>query len=184
MTASRSLPHRIGGNLSLDLANTITWRGTGREFDHLADPDAVIAWASEVGLVAEGMSLKQDERVELVEDIHRLRDAVQEAGAAVAAGQRPPASALATIRDTAARSLANADLAGAPAKLIFCGADRIVGTIAWAAFDLLRGDELGRLKQCPTDDCRWLFIDRTKNGSRRWCDMATCGDRAKKRRSR
>jgi len=79
--------------------------------------------------------------------------------------------------------LAAASLVGTPVRLDFVRDDRIVGPIAWAALDLLRGDELGRLKQCPPEDCRWLFIDRTKNGSRRWCEMATCGNRAKKGRA-
>jgi predicted RNA-binding Zn ribbon-like protein len=78
--------------------------------------------------------------------------------------------------------MASADLAGAPLQLSFKGADRILGPVAWAAMDLLRSDELDRLKQCPAHDCHWLFLDRSKNGSRRWCEMSTCGDRAKKRR--
>ena len=67
---------------------------------------------------------------------------------------------------------------------LFLADGKIVGTVAWAALDLFRGDELSRLKQCPPDDCQWLFIDRTKNASRRWCDMGTCGNRAKKQAHR
>jgi len=48
----------------------------------------------------------------------------------------------------------------------------------------LRSDELDLLKRCPADNCRWLFLDRTKNRSRRWCDMATCGNQAKARKHR
>jgi predicted RNA-binding Zn ribbon-like protein len=87
---------------------------------------------------------------------------------------------LQVIRDFAASALRSAAISGAPAIFDFEGIDQIVGAIAWAALDLFRGDELSRLKQCPPDDCQWLFIDRTKNLSRRWCDMATCGNRAKK----
>lgn len=65
-------------------------------------------------------------------------------------------------------------------RLSFTGGDRIIGPVAWAALDLLRGSELDRLKQCPPHDCHWLFVDRTKNGSRRWCEMATFGERAKR----
>jgi predicted RNA-binding Zn ribbon-like protein len=70
-------------------------------------------------------------------------------------------------------------LTGSPATIEFTHGDRILGPLAWAAVDLLRGDELNRLKRCPQHDCHWLFIDRTKNRSRRWCEMATCGNRAK-----
>lgn len=179
-TADRApLPDRIAGNLALDLANTISWRGTAREIDHLADADGILAWARTAGLIA-GFPLPASQRKKLVDDVYRLRGAIDQAGAAIAQGATPSKRALATIRDFAARSLAGATLTGSPAGFDFAGTDRIIGPLAWAALDLLRGDELDRLKQCPPDDCRFLFIDRTKNGSRRWCSMAACGDRAKK----
>jgi predicted RNA-binding Zn ribbon-like protein len=45
-------------------------------------------------------------------------------------------------------------------------------------------DELGRVKICPADDCRWAFYDSSRNGSRQWCSMAVCGNRAKARAHR
>ena len=180
MTKS-SFPHRVGGDLALDLANTISWRGTEREIDHLADADAILAWARDVKLIDAGFSITASQRATLVDDVHRLRRAIDQAGAAIARGDAPPVPAMVTIRDLAARSLAAASLTNAPLNFKFAGVDHIIGPLAWAALDLLRSDELDRLKQCPPDDCRWLFIDRTKNRSRRWCDMATCGNRAKKR---
>ncbi|HWX47123.1 MAG TPA: ABATE domain-containing protein [Roseomonas sp.] len=184
MTIRSALPHRVAGDLALDFANTISWRGTPRETDHLADGDAILAWAKEMGLVEPGFAVPDGGKDALVRDAHRLRDAITAAAGAIALGTTSPAPALATIRDLAARSLAAASLTGAPAQMEFTNTDRILGPLAWAALDLLRGGELGRLKRCPSADCHWLFVDRTKNGSRRWCDMATCGDRAKKRRHR
>jgi predicted RNA-binding Zn ribbon-like protein len=174
----------VGGNLALDLANTISWCGTAREYDHLANCDSILAWAQEVGLVPMDFSLPDDKVDGLAHEVRALRDAVTQAGAAVAQGRPPPTKALATIRDLAARSLAAASPSGAPIELGFADEDRITGPIAWAALDLFRSGELPRLKQCPAEACRWLFIDRTKNGSRRWCDMATCGNQAKARRAR
>ena len=49
--------------------------------------------------------------------------------------------------------------------------------VAAAAHELLLGDEIGRLKRCGY--CPWLFLDRSKNGSRRWCSMEDCGTQAK-----
>ncbi|WP_126977699.1 CGNR zinc finger domain-containing protein [Frigidibacter oleivorans] len=178
------LPRRVGGNLALDLANTFSFRGTAREVDHLATVEAVRRWAVAAGLIEDGWSPATDEARTLVATVHRLRRAVDATGAAIAHSEEPPAEALATIRDLAAGSLARATLAGVPAHLSFDGPDRIVGPVAWAALDLLRGSDLDRLKQCPPEDCHWLFIDRTKNGSRRWCEMATCGDKAKRRARR
>ena len=39
-----------------------------------------------------------------------------------------------------------------------------------------------RVKECDNETCRWLFVDMSKNRSRRWCDMKDCGNRAKARR--
>jgi hypothetical protein len=44
--------------------------------------------------------------------------------------------------------------------------------------------ELTRVKICPADDCRWAFYDSSRNGSRQWCSMAVCGNRAKARAHR
>jgi predicted RNA-binding Zn ribbon-like protein len=50
---------------------------------------------------------------------------------------------------------------------------------ARSALGLIASDETERLKVCP--NCEWLFIDRSRNRSRTWCDMAVCGNRAKAR---
>jgi predicted RNA-binding Zn ribbon-like protein len=50
---------------------------------------------------------------------------------------------------------------------------------------LLESDRLGRVKRCPgSSDCGWLFLDSSKNASRRWCSMAHCGTEAKVRATR
>ena len=175
-----SFLHRIAGDIALDLANTVSWRGTDREIDHLASAGDIVAWAKEGGLVAGSYAIDASECDMLINRTRALRSAIGEPGAAIAQGGEPPSSAFDIIRDLAAGALRSAAVSGVPAILEFEGIDQIVDTIAWAALDLLRGDELSRLKQCPPDDCQWLFIDRTKNLSRRWCDMATCGNRAKK----
>lgn len=175
-----ALLHRVAGNLALDLVNTIAWRGTDREIDHLATAGDILEWAREGGLVGPRFEIAAAEQPALVTRTLALRSAISEAGSAIAGGDPPPPDALKAIGAAAADALRTADLAGAPARFAFHGIDRIVGAVAWSALDLLRGDELSRLKQCPPAHCRWLFIDRTKNGSRRWCDMATCGNRAKK----
>ncbi|TFV30990.1 hypothetical protein E4K66_32060 [Bradyrhizobium frederickii] len=175
-----SLPHRVAGNLALDLANTISWRGTDREIDHLATPADILAWSRAAGLTDGHFAVRPADHKALMKGILDLRLAIGEVGSAIAAGKPPPRAALDIIRDYAAKALRTASLQGRPVSLRFQGIDSITGAVAWSALDLLRSDELSRLKQCPSDDCRWLFIDRTKNGSRRWCEMSTCGNRAKK----
>jgi predicted RNA-binding Zn ribbon-like protein len=60
----------------------------------------------------------------------------------------------------------------------------IFGPIAESAAQLLTSDRLGYVKQCPSDTCGWLFLDTSRNHSRHWCSMATCGTPAKVRRFR
>lgn len=54
--------------------------------------------------------------------------------------------------------------------------------MALAAARLLEREDLSRLRECQDDDCGWLFLDRSKNGSRRWCSSADCGNRARAKR--
>jgi predicted RNA-binding Zn ribbon-like protein len=56
--------------------------------------------------------------------------------------------------------------------------------VALSAAELLASPRLARVKACPLPEggCGWLFLDETKNGTRRWCSMAHCGARAKNRR--
>ncbi|HEY0814562.1 MAG TPA: CGNR zinc finger domain-containing protein, partial [Pseudonocardia sp.] len=66
------------------------------------------------------------------------------------------------------------DLGAEPVELI---GDRA----AQQTLDLLTGDELARVRECPLDagGCGWLFLDHSRNGSRRWCRMADCGNKVK-----
>jgi predicted RNA-binding Zn ribbon-like protein len=64
------------------------------------------------------------------------------------------------------------------------GLDRVLYPILRSAAELLTSDELDRVAQCGGEDCHWLFLDTSRNRSRRWCMMAECGNRAKVRRFR
>jgi predicted RNA-binding Zn ribbon-like protein len=61
---------------------------------------------------------------------------------------------------------------------------RVWGEITRSAVSLLTSDRLDRVRQCAGDRCTWLFLDTSRNGLRRWCDMQACGNRAKVRRFR
>jgi len=59
-----------------------------------------------------------------------------------------------------------------------------VHPILRSAADLLTSEALSRVRECGGETCSWLFLDETKNHSRRWCEMASCGNLAKVRRHR
>jgi hypothetical protein len=81
-----------------------------------------------------------------------------------------------TKRYGAAKALARLDLEIAP------GWDGVGDDLLPAALALAR--ERGRIRTCGNPLCRWLFIDRSRNGSRVWCEMAVCGNRMKVGRHR
>jgi predicted RNA-binding Zn ribbon-like protein len=54
--------------------------------------------------------------------------------------------------------------------------------VTWAAAELLSSPESALLKVCAGEDCGWVFLDRSRNQARRWCDMKTCGNTEKARR--
>ncbi len=60
--------------------------------------------------------------------------------------------------------------------------DRVLWTIAESAASLLISEDRAAIRECGAPDCEWLFLDHSRNGSRRWCDMKSCGNRQKARR--
>lgn len=170
--------HRVGGNLALDFANTVSWRGTANETDHIATCEGLVRWAEEGGLL-DGAIARPALGEQCLAIALTLRAAIRSVMEAALDGRDAAADRavlLALLRD----ALSSARLAGTPAQLCFADpCDRITGGVARAAVDLLRDERIARLKMCPRDDCHWLFLDLSKNGSRRWCAMESCGKRAK-----
>jgi len=60
--------------------------------------------------------------------------------------------------------------------------DSVLWPIVRSASDLLSSHDVELVRECGDDTCRWLFVDRSKNHSRRWCDMRICGNRMKARK--
>ena len=60
--------------------------------------------------------------------------------------------------------------------------DHILWPVARSAAELLTSSDLERVRQCAAQECGWLFLDHSRNRSRRWCEMRTCGNRDKVRR--
>jgi len=57
-----------------------------------------------------------------------------------------------------------------------------VWILSQTAADLMTSDAMGQVRACGADTCRWLFLDTSKNHTRRWCNMKVCGNRMKARR--
>ncbi len=181
-------PHRFsGGLLALDAANTVVLRGdVERSFDRFADPAEIARFAAAASV------FRADElggRALAAADVHAIHGkviAIREAtdrlfrrgvldGVLAAADLSPFLTACAEGLAGSAETFGLDTPFGAGA-----GPLAFEAALAVSALSLMRPEHLGRLRICP--NCNWLFIDRSRNGSRLWCDMAVCGNRQKARR--
>ncbi|MEU1812478.1 CGNR zinc finger domain-containing protein [Micromonospora sp. WMMD1076] len=184
------MPIPVGGHPALELCNT--WAGWAAppspDRDWLRDYDRLAVWAGHVGLLAPAI-------------VGRLREASRRrpsAAGEVLAETRELRTALHDVLldpdDTAAfRRVAGPAREAAAASVLETGPDGIAHWTlpddaglrlpllagARAAADLLTSAARTEVRACPAADCGWLFLD--PRGRRRWCSMATCGNRAKVR---
>lgn len=118
----------------------------------------------------------------------RFREALYRVFAAIATGQSPGKDDLGAVNGVLAETLGRSRLASVDGGFAWAwdgeesGLDRPLWAVAYAAAALLTGPQLGRARVCPGAGCGWLFLDTSRNRSRRWCDMGICGNRAKARR--
>jgi predicted RNA-binding Zn ribbon-like protein len=183
--------HIVGGDPALDLVNTT---GDARVDDPLAGYGEFAAWGARAGAIDEATAgrlaaLGRERPAEAAAALAEARDLRAAADAVfrpLAAGSEPPPAALARLVAEGAAAAGRARLVPAGDGFTYAweGDDlaRPLWPLAAAAVDLLRAGPLDRLKQC--DGCPWLFLDTSRNRSRRWCSMEVCGAHTKMRRYR
>ena len=185
----------VGGRPSLDFLNTEGGERNGPP-ERLVDYQDLVRWSVRAGVVDEeeaGRLMQEAEaRPADAARVHRraieLREALFRTFAALAARERPGSEDLALLDREVAETLSHRKLIPADGRLrwdIVGGEDRL-DRILWLlvedAADLLSSELLDRIKECGGPDCKWLFLDESRNRSRRWCEMSECGNRAKQRR--
>ena len=189
----------VGGRLCLDFVNTVgNYLDPERRRDYLAGYPDLLAWGQQAGALTPGeaevlrtaAARRSAEAPAVLARARALRDAIYGVMAAVAHDHPVPAADLAALNGFVAELLADSRLvptdegftlgrADDPAAL-----DRVLWPIVRSAIDLLTSGEVGRVRQCAGDACGWVFVDASRGGRRRWCDMADCGNTAKVRRYR
>jgi predicted RNA-binding Zn ribbon-like protein len=177
-----SMLDRCGGDLALDFANTLGGLREGPWDDEwLHDYADLAAWARHAGVLdAPAAAAPSDRAGAAFRRAIALRERLYAVMAALASGADPSEGDLAAVQAAYGAALAHARLVPRVASLDWAvddDLDRPLHAVALAAVDLLRSDRLARLKQCA--NCRWVFLDASKNASRRWCSMAHCGTGAK-----
>ena len=182
----------VGGDVVLDLANTVTGRDAN-PVDWLDRYARLLEWAPLTGafdevVLAELRELSAAEpraAVAALARTHELREAVHDVIAATIRGDQAPPATLAELETHWKQAVAHARLAAdglAVLSVESSGLDYVTYELALRAVALLPALPRERTRVCAGPRCGWLFIDRSKGGRRRWCDMATCGNAAKARR--
>jgi predicted RNA-binding Zn ribbon-like protein len=184
-------------NLSLSFANTKDWHASDHPVENLNTYDDVIAWGIEAGLLSHddvdqlNQYAKQNPsqaNADYEKAIH-LREAIYRIFSNFYAGRRVSPDDLAILSATAQEAMAHQRLTPASGSFRWdwvkgsANTGWILWPVARAAVELLTSEHVGRVRECEDDrGCGYLFIDQTKNRSRRWCSMNSCGNRAKARR--
>ncbi|HEY8717858.1 CGNR zinc finger domain-containing protein [Pengzhenrongella sp.] len=194
MVATR-MPELIGGHPALDLVNTVSWRRDDeRRRDNLVDLPALLGWCLRVDLLdpsaaADVSELGARDQTSAQRVLDEVRDLREQLAAVLAPLTDTPPSGIVGVIPAALRAhlidaIAVSDLVGSPARWRLAArrpAD-LPRVLALQALDLLQSPEVHRLRRCAGPGCGWLFLDRTRSNTRRWCSSGDCGNRDRARR--
>jgi predicted RNA-binding Zn ribbon-like protein len=184
------------GDLALDFVNTLEHHDGPVQENVLTSWRELVAWAAGAGLapppVANALLALEKDEPRAAEAVFRralaLRDCLYRLVIALVAGRPPRAGDVRTLNGFLAEAQAAAELrpeAGTLVLALAVSAGRpasVLAPVVTAAARLLTSREtLARVRRCDSETCRQFFVDRSKNRSRRWCDMKLCGNRAKAR---
>jgi predicted RNA-binding Zn ribbon-like protein len=199
--AARRLFDLSGGALCLDFANTLDDRPGPHPNEYLQSYADLLAFARQSGALSEADLARlhaasarhpADAAATLARALG-LREVIYRLFLALADGDPVPSADLADLNRALADALAQArvteeDDGRTSGRFIWTWADDPLSLdmplwpVARSAAELLTSSELPSLRLCASESCAWLFLDTSRNGSRRWCSMRTCGNRAKARR--
>ncbi|MFN8475815.1 MAG: CGNR zinc finger domain-containing protein [Anaerolineae bacterium] len=191
----------IGGELCLDFTNTASWRDRDDPHvpirnDRFKSYAVLLAWSEQAGalsapvaahLRSEAERRPADAAAVLVQAV-ALRETLYRVFSAYAAGVEPRAEDMVAMNDALGDALSHARIAYSDDSFAWGWAneegalDRMLWPVVRSAAELLTSAKVERVHECEGDTCTWLFVDTSKNHSRRWCDMKDCGNRAKARR--
>ena len=190
--------HDVSIDVALDFIDTLEYVGvTGEPSEHLNQPTDAVEWFRNHGLLHAGppdpaveqLLADGPEAARALDHIVQVRAALREVVDATYEDRSPSSDAIALVNQ-ALRAHQHLRLVPDPDG---CSLDHIhegdplddvLARIADRIVRQVTGDQAERIRVCANDKCRWVFFDSSRTGRRRWCDMATCGNRAKAARHR
>jgi len=196
--SAESLFEYVGGDPALDLINTVDWTSRGPEHERLENYEQLTRWAEGASVIDAAVG----QRLRRLGEAHpraaetafafalQARRTLHELFGAIARGD-PAEPELARFNQLLREALSGLDIApsdGTVYRWRWRGEESdpraLVWRVLWSAASLLQSHEIGNVRVCDGDDCGWMYVDRSRNGFRRWCQMRTCGTREKTRRRR
>jgi predicted RNA-binding Zn ribbon-like protein len=183
--------HAMGSRLCLAAVNSVAWRRSADPVDSWQGYQDVVDWVAAAGWLPQAERIRRlarQDRATADRTFRRavaLREALHELFSAVAAGEDAPPAPLRRVQRWTTRGLTALRLVEDPATTSRGYAlhwttptlDLPVQQVAVSATLLLASPELSQLKQCPGPRCGWVFLDESRNQTRRWCDPTLCGNR-------
>jgi len=185
------------GDLSLDYANTLDWHASENPIEQLNSYDDFVAWGVQAQLISEQSgrhlrqkALKQPEKyAAFLKQAITVRESIYSIFSRRYSGKPLPENDLQVLNSVVQQAMSHLQLVPIDGKIKLDwmpdvnASVRILWSVARAAAELLTSDKAKRVRECEDDrGCGYLFIDQTKNHSRRWCSMDSCGNRAKAHR--
>ena len=186
----------VAGHPALDLVNTLDNRflETGPD-ELLGSYDDVLRFTRQSGLLTERQARSLErlqasdaERAEVLQQVKEVRETLAAILYAQVDRKEIPAAALVALEKYLKLADSHRHLATDQQQVTWkwrsldCEVAAPLWLLAQAAADFLLSGRLPQLRLCASDTCRWLFVDTSKNHTRRWCDMKVCGNRMKARR--
>jgi|SRR5438034_7659279 len=185
-----------GGLLCLDFANTLDNRTDVHPQELLNSYNDLVLWSQQADVlteqeaqqILEKAARSPSEASRVLQRAVAIREAIFRIFKRVAEDESPEDEDLVALSTAVADAQHHAQIVPKAAgfKWVWTGKagdlDCMLWTVVQSAADFLTSDELDTVRVCASDSCNWLFIDTSKNHSRRWCNMKSCGNREKARR--
>lgn len=184
--------HLVAGHVALDFVNTLDNRYVPeRAVDLLSTYADFLLFCQEAGVITPGQA-EVLERLDhgtaaALHEARELREALERIFTGVVNRAEMAAADTAILNQAVQRAMRHRFLKARDGGVawFWTGLEQNASGPLWliadAAANLLVSDDLKRVRECGNDTCRWLFLDTSKNQSRRWCDMKICGNRIKAR---
>ena len=192
----KHLAHWDSTPLCIEFTDTLEGRWRNEKRDLLNSYADLVAWCTEEGILSEmetnRMLLEGEENprraIEALERARAWRESIYSVFLAIARSVEPEAGVLEELNEAIASTSARSRIVSTENGFEWgcirdCDApDRILWPVIRSAGALLTSEDRNKVKRCASSECMSLFFDTSRNGKRRWCDMKTCGNRAKARR--